>query len=325
MAKTSAPRIGDIPDERPSAPPRADRRATRFASGDAECAAWHYGPGTSTACVVMAHGLGAIKEVGLDRFARRLSATGHDVVAFDYRGFGESTGGPRQVVDIAAQQEDWRAAIAFARRLSGVERIVLWGTSYAGGHVLALGAELDGLAGVIAQAPMADGRAAIRGVGPRQLLRLVAHGLIDEARGRLGLPPHTIAITGEPGELALLTTPDAAAGVAILNPDGHPWPNEVGARIALRAGSYRPGRHAERIACPLLVVVCDDDVITPPGPATDAARRAPRGELLRVPGGHYAVYQGAGFDHSITAQIAFLERCVATGPSLGAPTDRERA
>jgi len=79
----------------------------------------------------MGHGLGAIKEVGLHRFARRFAAAGHDVVAFDHRGFGESTGGPRQVVDIAAQQEDWHAAIAFARALPGVARIVLWGTSYA--------------------------------------------------------------------------------------------------------------------------------------------------------------------------------------------------
>ncbi len=55
---------------------------------------------------------------------------------------------------------------------------MLWGTSYAGGHVLALAAQLDGLAGVIAQAPMADGRAAARRVSPRQLLRLVGHGLI---------------------------------------------------------------------------------------------------------------------------------------------------
>lgn len=296
-------------------PSRDGRRTRRFASAHGECAAWHYGPGTSATCVVMAHGLGAIKEVGLDRFARPLAAAGHDVVAFDYRGFGESTGDPRQVVDVAEQQEDWRAAIAFARELPGVERIVLWGTSYAGGHVLALAAELDGLAAVVAQVPMADGRAAAGGVGARQLLRLAAHGLIDEARGRLGLSPHTIAITGEPGELALLATPDAAAGLLVLNPDGYPWPNEVGARIVLRAGFYRPARHAERIACPLLVVVCDDDVLTPPEPAADAARRAPQGELLRLPGGHYAVYEGSGFDRAIAAEIGFLERH-ATRPPL---------
>jgi len=117
MVETRNPQTGAIVDGREPAPPRTSRRATRFASGDADCAAWRYEPGTSTACVVMAHGLGAIKEVGLDRFARRFSAAGHDVVAFDYRGFGESTGGPPQVVDIAAQQQDWRAAIAFSRGL----------------------------------------------------------------------------------------------------------------------------------------------------------------------------------------------------------------
>ncbi len=126
-----------------------------------------------------------------------------------------------------------------------------------------------------------------------------------------------IAITGEPGEPALLSTPDATAGQAILNPDGHPWPNQVGARFALRAGFYRPGRHAERIACPLLVVLCEDDQITPPEPAADAAHRAPRGELLRIPGSHYAVYEGSGFDRAITAQIVFLGRCVADPSRAG--------
>ncbi len=154
MPQTREPQTTDI-TEAPARSSRSARMVTRFASGDAECAAWHYGPGSSTACVVMAHGLGAIKEVGLGRFARRSAAAGHDVLAFDYRGFGESTGEPRQVVDIPAQLEDWRAAIAFARGLPGVQRIVLWGTSYGGGHVLALAAALTGLAGVIAQVPMA--------------------------------------------------------------------------------------------------------------------------------------------------------------------------
>jgi len=286
------------------------RRSVRFASGGTDCAAWHFGPGRSGACVVMAHGLGAIKEVGLERFARRLAAAGHDVVAFDYRAFGESGGQPRQVVDIAGQQQDWRAAVEFARGLPGVagDRIVLWGTSYGGGHVLHLAARLDGLAAAIAQVPMADGLAAARSVGLVQIARLAGHGLLDAAGARLGRAPHTVAITGAPGELALLTSPDAAAGLEILNPDGYPWPNEIAARFVLRAGAYRPGRDAERMGCPLLVVVCDEDAVTPPAPALAAARRAPRGELLRLPGGHYAVYEGKGFERAVEAELGFLER-----------------
>ncbi len=303
-----------------------ERRDIRFRSGDADCAAWHF-PATSAlsgACVVMAHGLGAIKEVGLERFARRFAAAGHQVLAFDYRGFGGSDGWPRQVVDIAGQQDDWRSAVAFARTLPGVntERIVLWGTSYSGGHVLHLAAERTDVAAAVAQVPMADGLAAARGIAFPQSLRLAAHGLRDELGSRIGCHPHTVAITGEPGELALLTTPGAAAGLEVLNPDRYPWPNEVAARFALRAPFYRPVRHAARIACPLLVVVADADTITPPAAAVRAAELAPGGELVRVAGGHYAVYHGQGFEQAVSAQLAFLDRHLpnTTTPTDGAPT-----
>ena len=49
-------------------------------------------------------------------------ATHIDVLAFDYRGFGASMGGPRQRVDFGAQLEDYRAAMAAAGSLPGVDR-----------------------------------------------------------------------------------------------------------------------------------------------------------------------------------------------------------
>ncbi len=189
-------------------------------------------------------------------------------------------------------------------------------------HALALAAELDGIAAAIAQAPMADGLAATRGVGIGQTLRLAAHGVWDEVGGRLGRAPHTVAITGLRGELALLCTPDAHAGLAVLNPDGYPWPNEIAARFVLRAGAYRPVRVARRIGCPLLIVVCEDDTITPAAPALRAAQRAPHGELVRVPGGHYAVYEGTGFERAMRAEVAFLERALADPSGAMTPTQR---
>ncbi len=94
----------------------------------------------------------------------------------------------------------------------------------------------------------------------------------------------------------------------ILNPDRFPWSTEIAARFVLGAAAYRPGRDAARVGCPVLVVVCDDDVVAPPAPAVRAALRAPRGELLRLPGGHYAVYGGNGFECAVEAELAFLER-----------------
>jgi cephalosporin-C deacetylase-like acetyl esterase len=74
---------------------------------------------------------------------------------FDYRHFGASTGEPRQLLDIARQLDDYRAVIGWARGLDGVdpERIVLWGSSFSGGHALALAAADARIAAVISQAP----------------------------------------------------------------------------------------------------------------------------------------------------------------------------
>ena len=49
----------------------------------------------------------------------------------------------RQNVDHRRHREDYHAAIATARGLAGVDpdRIVLWGSSYSGGHVVAVAAE----------------------------------------------------------------------------------------------------------------------------------------------------------------------------------------
>src|SRR5256714_13287247 len=71
-----------------------ERQKIRFASGDTECAAWHY-PGTNGGCVVMAGGFGVTKEPGTDLFARRVAEAGVSVLAFDYPHPGESGGGPR--------------------------------------------------------------------------------------------------------------------------------------------------------------------------------------------------------------------------------------
>ena len=72
------------------------RQKAWFASGDEQCAAWHY-PSANGACVVMAGGGGITKEPGTDRFAAAFNAAGFGVLAFDYSHFGESGGTPRQV------------------------------------------------------------------------------------------------------------------------------------------------------------------------------------------------------------------------------------
>jgi fermentation-respiration switch protein FrsA (DUF1100 family) len=112
-----------------------NREKVRFASGDTECAAWHY-PGSNGACVVMAGGFAVTKEPATDMFAKRFCEAGFAVLAFDYRRLGESGGLPRQVVRVREQLADWQAAIGFAATLPGVDpaRLAVWGFSASGGR-----------------------------------------------------------------------------------------------------------------------------------------------------------------------------------------------
>src|SRR6266536_2882360 len=187
-----------------------EREKVRFASGGTEGAAWHY-PGTNGVCVIMAGGGGVTKEPGTDLFARRFCEAGFGVLAFDYRRLGESGGQPRQIVRIGEQLADWAAAIA--------------------------------------QTPTADGPAAARNAARHQkplvLLRLFGRGVADAIGGLAGRPPRLVPLAGEPGTVALLTTPDGRDGNRALNPSNRypEWQQAVAARLALRLGFYRPGRH----------------------------------------------------------------------------------
>src|SRR6478752_1701674 len=109
-----------------------ERTDVRFASGDADCAAWLYRPeGVSPApMLVMGHGLGAVRGMRLDAYAERFASAGFAALVFDYRHFGASGGEPRQLLDIRRQLEDWRTAVAHARGLEGVEKVGLFGSRF---------------------------------------------------------------------------------------------------------------------------------------------------------------------------------------------------
>jgi len=291
-----------------------DRQKVRFDSGGETCVAWHY-PGGRDACVIMAAGLGVTKEPGTDLFAARFQRGGFHVLAFDYRRFGESTGQPRQVVRVAEQIADWSAAVTFAATLPGVDprRLAAWGFSTSGGHVLRVAARTPGLAAAIAQTPIADGTATSRNASgyqsPAAMARVTARATADALGGLIGRPPRLMALDGPRGAVALLTTPDTADSERALDPEGRhtDWPRTIAARAVLSLSFYRPGRDAARITCPLLVVVCDEDRSAPLAPTETVVRKAPRGELVTLPGGHYAPFLDA-HDKAAEAEIDFLTR-----------------
>lgn len=267
--------------------------------------------------VVMAHGLAGTKDSGLAPFATALAAAGLDVLVLDYRGFGESGGTPRQQVVVARQQEDYRAVVAHARTLPGLDpdRVVLWGVSLAGGHVLTVAADDPRVAAVVSLTPLVDGVAAGRHAlathRPVDMLRTTGRGIasrLSQARGRAA---RTMAVVGAPGEAAALTVPGAREDyLAIAGPS---WRNEIDAAVGLELGAVRAHKDAARVACPTLVQIADLDRSAPPHAAALAAFAA-RAVVHHVPGDHFDVWPGKPWHATVVAQqVRFLTRIL--GPA----------
>ncbi len=135
-----------------------------FASGEVRCAPTVYrarGVTGPMPVVVMAHRATLTRRDGIPGFARQFASTGCSVVAFDYRHWGDSDGHPRGWFSLSRQQSDWRAAVAFARQLDGIDpgRVALWGFSMDGGMALTTAAADPRIAAVIAVCPLTDGLA----------------------------------------------------------------------------------------------------------------------------------------------------------------------
>jgi quorum-quenching protein AidA len=299
----------------------ATRSHVTFRSGDTDCAGYLVrlaeSQGARLPCLVMGHGFGGTMD-RLFATADAFAEAGFAALVFDYRGFGESGGEPRQVVDLAGQREDFRAAIHFARSCAGIdpERIVLWGNSLGGGHVIAVAADDPHIAAVISQIPFNGFPAKVEGRTGRETLRLLAAILWDAIRGWLGRPPFLIPLVGAPGEVAITTEADARAHVATL-PEGSLWRNEAAPRTLLGMMSYRPGDESHRLGMPLLVCIADADRETPEEKTRPIAERAPRGELRRYAGNHFDFYRDTNLRRQALAdQIAFLRKHVSEGRRL---------
>ncbi len=290
-------------------------------SGDGTLAAWLYLPegAQPCPCVVMAHGFTGVRDMQLDVPARSFASEGYAALVFDYRHFGDSSGEPRQLLDLRKQYADWDAAVAFARQRAEIDAaaIVLWGTSFSGGHAIDAAARIGGAAAVIVQAPFVDGLAMAPFMMrryPRHLLRLQGLAIADQIRAWRRRPPRYVAVAAPAHGLAMLPSSHVWESIPMVVPPGSTWRNEVAARIWLRLPAHRPVRAAKKIKCPVLVQVLDDETVLPTAPARAAARKAPRGEARSYSQlDHFDVYVGAGFERLHRDQLAFLRRVLRQG------------
>jgi dienelactone hydrolase len=267
------------------------------------------GPGPHPA-ITMAHGYAGVREHGIEPFARAFADEGFVVLLHDHRNFGASDGEPRQDVDPWRQIADWRRAISYleARPEVDPQRIGLWGTSYAGGHAIVLGATDRRLRCVVAQVPTISGyEQGLRRIPPDQVAALEEAFAEDERRQFRGEPLARQAIvSADPAVPASYRSQDAIDFYTQPMPDGV-WENNVTVRSTRAARMYEPGTWISRVSpAPLLLIVALSDTITVTDLALSAYERALQPKrLVTIPGGHFDPYLSRFKESSAAARAWF--------------------
>ncbi|MFM2416598.1 MAG: hypothetical protein RL385_1321 [Pseudomonadota bacterium] len=106
---------------------------------------------------------------------------------------------------------------------------------------------------------------------------------------------------------------------SLVLPSGSVLINGVGANFGLEIGFWRPGKNLARLRAPVMVCVCANDTVAPPGPTIAYAKRAPKAEVTVYPYQHFEIYVGTAFREVVRDQIAFLTRVL---PVAKADEDR---
>jgi len=257
--------------------------------------------------IIMLPGFSALKEHGLDAFARVFANAGFVVLVYDHRNFGESDALVPLEVDPWAQIHDIHAAIAYLRHQPHVlaDNISLWGSSFAGGHVLVAATEDPTIRAVVAQVPFVRGHhASLQAQKPEKwqaLQQLYASDQAARARGEA--PKMTPVVTDDPSKSAIMKQTEAYAFFTSV-PE---WPNQVTLHSIENSGNYNPIEILPQLTVPTLFIVAEQDTVNPPSLAFEAYAliHAPK-QCLMIPGDHFSPHTTAFLRCSKAALAWFL-------------------
>jgi uncharacterized protein len=266
----------------------AERIDLRIPTGDGiTLAGWWYSAGPQRGpAIVVSHGFSVTRAMGLDGYARVFQEAGFHCVVYDHRGYGDSDGAPRCETSGWQQVHDMRDVITWltAREDVDPERIGLWGTSFAGGHALTVGALDRRVRAVVSQVPFVRGADTYDLWVPRDRQERFAARLdADRAARAAGSDPQTAVAAPEGSE--------TAEWVATFG-DPPPFENRVTIRSFEMIREYEPGQFISRVSpTPLLMVIAANDTQTPTEWQLEAFEHAgePK-ELVTLQCRHYDPY-----------------------------------
>ncbi len=250
----------------------------------------------SLACIVMAHGYGATKEMGLENFAMDFAKSGMAVLVFDYSALSSSSELGYQHVDPFQQVDDYRDAVTYATNHFNVDpqRIGIWGSSFSGGHTLVVAATDKRIKCAVAQVPTIDGyESFMRRKSPQQIADLNFQFAKDRQSRLFGNPPETrTLVSHDLNDNPVYSNPAAVEWYTSFAKDNQQWNNKITLESMELFRAYKPGSYINNISpCPLMMIIAEDDIITPADLALNAFTQAgePK-QVVILPDGHFEPY-----------------------------------
>ena len=279
-----------------------------FYSKGTRCSAWLYLPDTEEKppIIVMAHGLGGTREMRLNEYAEKFAEAGYACFLFDYRNYGDSDGNKRQLINVKMQLTDWNNAIEFIKKDSRIDanKLLLFGSSFSGGHVVWLSAHRNDVKGAVAQCPYTDTMATIKVVGLPYIIKKSPFVIADVLTNITGYHPIMLKLSTFPGtgENAFMVADEETTERFV---DGAEYINAAPARTLLEFVKYSPGRFFKDVKNPIYVAACKQDNLAPADKTIKLAKNAKHLTYKEYNCGHFNIYLSPFFEEVIEDYLNF--------------------
>jgi len=233
--------------------------------------------------------LGLKDALAYERYHEGFTAAGFGVLSIDYRGFGESEGDERGVINPTHQLEDLVNGVTYLTTREDVGAIGAYATGgTGGGNVVLLAASDPRVRAVVSQMPVADGRDWLHRMRTEYEWIEFLAALDEDRRQRV--------ITGK----SRMVHPRNEIMVETLERKRSNFKKDVDAKIRMEVPlamvdpllTYRPGQAAVGLTTPLMVIAVENDATTPADHAAAIyeAAAGPKVLVLQRNTSHYAAY-----------------------------------